>query len=110
MPILPPAVPEVVATHLTVEHETNVYSQSGEDGIIARICELYSITSGRAVDVGSWDGVYLSNTAALRKQGWATCLIEADPEKHQLAMYGAGGVGTVCVCETVTPFNLGELL
>jgi hypothetical protein len=67
---------------LSQADERNVHSQVGEDGIIAAICRELGITTGTAVEFGAWDGVHLSNTAALREAGWETCLIEGDPDRY----------------------------
>ncbi len=66
---------------LSPADECNVHSQSGEDGIITKIFSTLHIERGTAVEFGAWDGVHLSNTALLRKNGWTTVLIEADPAK-----------------------------
>jgi hypothetical protein len=71
---------EVLALMQT--HERNVHSQCGEDGVIAAIFHALGVTGGTAVEFGAWDGVYLSNTAALREAGWDTCLIEGDPARY----------------------------
>lgn len=61
--------------------ERDVHSQNGEDGVLARIFAVLGIEHGVAVEFGAWDGVHLSNTAALRERGWVSVLIEADQEK-----------------------------
>ena len=66
---------------LSFFHERNVHSQTGEDGVIAAICHALDIREGTAVEFGAWDGVHLSNTAALREAGWETCLIEGEPDR-----------------------------
>lgn len=54
-----------------------VHSQSGEDGIIEEIFRIIEPRSRWCVDVGAWDGVYLSNTCNLiRNHGWSGVLIE----------------------------------
>lgn len=68
---------------LTAAHESNVYSQTGEDGIIRTICQALGINRGAAVEFGAWDGIYLSNTAALREAGWDVCLIEGDTQRFE---------------------------
>jgi len=63
--------------------ERDVHSQYGEDGVLARIFATLGVDDGVAVEFGAWDGVHLSNTAALRERGWVSVLIEGDPEKVQ---------------------------
>lgn len=69
---------------LTLDHtfERSVHSQHGEDGVLQAIFDALGVTNGTAVEFGAWDGVHLSNTAALRDAGWQTCLIEGDPERY----------------------------
>ncbi len=59
----------------------NVYSQHGEDGIIAAIFGWLGMKDGLCVEFGAWDGYKFSNTANLWTQGWSAVLIEADPIK-----------------------------
>ncbi len=59
----------------------NVYSQHGEDGIIATLLGWLGIKDGLCVEFGAWDGYKFSNTAHLWKNGWSAVLIEADPIK-----------------------------
>ncbi len=61
----------------------NVYSQFGEDGIIAEIFKVIERKSGVCVEVGAWDGMYLSNTKNLWTHGWKGILIEGDKEKYE---------------------------
>lgn len=60
----------------------NVYSQSGEDGIIEEIFRKIGTTNKWCVEFGAWDGVHLSNTCNLiRNSGWSAVMIEADEKK-----------------------------
>lgn len=61
---------------------SNVYSYSGEDGMIAELVEAMGLF-GVCVEFGAWDGVESSNTALLREAGWETYLIEGDEEKFE---------------------------
>ncbi|UCB54135.1 MAG: hypothetical protein JSW45_09260 [Thiotrichales bacterium] len=62
------------------KYAKNVYSQFGEDGVIAEV--LYRISRGADIDkwcveFGAWDGVHLSNTCRLiREEGYNAVLIE----------------------------------
>jgi hypothetical protein len=58
-------------------YERRVYSQSGEDGALARIFELIGTSNRFFVEFGAWDGLNLSNTAHLRlDHGWTGLLME----------------------------------
>jgi len=46
-------------------YSKNVYSQNGEDGINKFLFEYLDITEGYMLEIGAWDGFYLSNTANL---------------------------------------------
>ena len=63
---------------------SNVYSQNGEDGIIAKVLEVINERSGWCVEFGAWDGIHLSNTCNLIKNyGSAAVLIEGNPQRCQ---------------------------
>lgn len=62
-------------------HLKDVYSQNGEDGVIEYLVSEVDLMSGNnlVVDVGAWDGTYLSNTKYQIDKGLPGLLIEADP-------------------------------
>jgi hypothetical protein len=61
------------------QYERQVYSQCGEDGVIARIFECIGETNRSFVEFGARDGVELSNTANLRlHHGWQGLLMDGD--------------------------------
>jgi hypothetical protein len=69
------------------DFESNVYSQFGEDGIVAeclrRISEVVDLDRW-CVEFGAWDGVHLSNTCRLiREQQYSAVLIEGDPDRYE---------------------------
>ena len=65
-------------------HERSVYSQNGEDGVLARLFECIGTTNETFVEFGAWDGETLSNTAHLRIDlGWTGLLMEGNPDKAQ---------------------------
>lgn len=45
------------------EYSKNEFSQNGEDGIIEHIFNVLNIKNGVLLEIGAWDGFYLSNTA-----------------------------------------------
>ena len=63
-------------------YKKNIYSQNGEDGVIGEICRRLNISSGSFVEFGAWDGIYLSNTYNLLKNGWNGVYIEGDKDKY----------------------------
>lgn len=86
------------------QYEKSVYSQQGEDGVIARIFELIGTDSKYAVDIGAYDGRITSNVLNLEDQGWGACKLEggeiADTEEAK-----RHGVHK----EWVTPENVVDL-
>lgn len=53
-----------------------MYSQSQEEKFIL---EYFGVFKGTFLDLGSNDGVTLSNTRALAELGWCGCLVEPSP-------------------------------
>jgi hypothetical protein len=65
-------------------YSKNVYSQTGEDGIIERIFQLMPPKHKFCVEFGAWDGKHLSNCCnLLTHQGWGGVMIEADPVRFK---------------------------
>lgn len=63
---------------------SDTYSQTGEDGIIARALEVLPSRNHWCVEFGAWDGKHLSNTFNLvENKGYRVVLIEGDPAKYQ---------------------------
>lgn len=64
----------------------NIYSQNGEDGIIEELSKRLNLNNKKnnwCVEFGAWDGVYLSNTYNLVRNGWKAIYIEGDTKKFQ---------------------------
>lgn len=61
----------------------NVYSQNGEDGVIAEIILRIGLEPGWTCEVGAWDGRYGSNCYALVKKGWLSLMIEGDRHRFK---------------------------
>jgi hypothetical protein len=65
-------------------YRSNVTSQNGEDGIIARIFDVIGTANRWCVEFGAWDGKLHSNTWTLiRKEGWTGVLIEGEPDRFR---------------------------
>lgn len=54
-------------------YEKSLYSENGEDGVLAEIFTLLGPGRRYCVEFNAYDGINRSNTYLLRKQGW-TCL------------------------------------
>lgn len=64
------------------EHKYNVFSQTGEDGVIAHIFRVIGFQSCFAVEFGAWDGIHLSNIRNLILEHDVSALfIEGDSDK-----------------------------
>src|SRR5688572_28725904 len=77
------------------KYRKNVYSQNGEDGVIAEIVKRIGLAPSWTCDVGAWDGRYGSNCYALTKRGWPCLMIEADDQKHEYLTRLAARVGNI---------------
>jgi hypothetical protein len=75
------------------KYRSNVYSQNGEDGVIAEILRRLNISHGWTCEVGAWDGRYGSNCYSLVKRGWPCVMIEADRHRYEQLRRLAARVG-----------------
>lgn len=67
-----------------LDYAQDIYSQSGEDGILEKILETLPSTDKWCVEFGAWDGLFLTNTRNLiETKGYSSVLIEADKSKFQ---------------------------
>jgi len=80
----------------------DIYSSTGEDGIIEKIFTVIKPTSFYAIEIGAWDGFLYSNTANLEAKGWRRIGFEANQER-------AVKCPTV-IHAFVTPKNINKLL
>lgn len=65
------------------KHACNIFSQYGEDGILAAVFDKISATSRYCVDVGAADGVLFSNVRQFIEYGWTGTLIECDADRFE---------------------------
>ena len=66
-----------------LEHKRNVYSQTGEDGIIEKILDIIPRNDKWCVEFGAWDGLFLTNTRNLiESSSYSAILIEANKNKY----------------------------
>lgn len=64
--------------------EKNIYSQSGEDGILGKIFEILKDGDHWCVEFGAWDGKVKSNTHNLIKnKGWRGVSIESNLKRYR---------------------------
>lgn len=63
--------------------KNKTFSQSGEDGIIAKVLDLLPDKDLWCVEFGAWDGKNLSVTRSFREIGYSSVLIEGNPSKFE---------------------------
>jgi hypothetical protein len=63
------------------QYRRSIYSQNGEDGVIAELIRRLGIGNGWFCEFGAWDGRYGSNCYALLRQGWSGVMIEGEPAR-----------------------------
>ena len=87
-------------------YKRNVFSQNGEDGIIARMFDVIGRGSSTCCEFGAWDGVHLSNCRQLILNGWRGVMIEGDPAKYaDLVRTYAGNQRVHCINQFVDAFG-----
>lgn len=63
------------------------YSQTCEEGVLKYLLDSIGSKSGLVVDIGAWDGTFLSNTKYFEELGYTRLLIDGKdhnvPEVHQ---------------------------
>lgn len=65
------------------QFENDVYSQTGEDGVLAKALSILPANDKWCVEFGAWDGKHLSNTYKLvERDDYNVILIEGDEVKH----------------------------
>jgi len=70
--------------HWLLQHAANKYSQTGEDGVVAKILSLLPELDRWCVEFGAWDGIHLSNVRNLvLQEGYGAVLIEGDAGKFE---------------------------
>lgn len=96
-----------------VPHQVQMYSQNGEDGIIAEVFRRVGTDGRFFVEVGSGNGIE-NNTRLLLQIGWRGVWIEADrADAHQVREHFADELadGRLTLIESsVTRENVGEML
>jgi hypothetical protein len=91
--------------------EARVYSQNGEDGIIAWLLAQVGAPSRTFVEFGIEDGSECNTANLSRTFGWSGLLMEADPEQAERARAFYGRYrGVRVVVAHVTPENIDGLL
>jgi len=83
---------------------SNVYTQFGEDGLVATVFARIGETNRQCFEIGAADGLFFSNTLRLRELGWRACLIESDAILYQ-KLVNTYGQDSHCVHSTCSDLN-----
>jgi hypothetical protein len=88
-----------------LKYARNIYTQTGEDGIIEKILEELEIKSGFVMEFGAWDGIYLSNTINLwRDKRFECVLVEPDIDRfNEMIRITQNWDNTECLNSFVIP-------
>lgn len=76
----------------------NIFSQHGEDGVLAEILRRLGISGGWFCEFGAWDGRHLSNTFHLLENGWQGVMIEGDAGRFEELQKTAARFGGALHC------------
>jgi hypothetical protein len=85
----------------------NIYTQFGEDGLIAATLQKIGETNRHCFEIGAADGRFFSNTMRLRELGWYAVLIEANAEQYKKLQ---AEFGSESLCIQAECSNLDDLL
>ena len=92
------------------KYKADVYSQTGEDGILDEIFRRLKIIKGTFCEFGAHDGKFCSNTRHLLEQGWSGRLIEANLEYSKALIDNTIGMDVELYFGAITAANVDELL
>ena len=84
-----------------LDHQRNVYSQNGEDGVIEAILGVIDAETQWCCEFGAWDGIHFSNTRRLIEGGWSAVLIEANETRYEELVANSGGYPNVHTFQAV---------
>jgi hypothetical protein len=88
-----------------LSYRKNVYSQSGEDGVLAKIFSMLPKEKNRwTVEFGGWDGKFSSNTCNfIENSHWNGIFIEPDAERFKELVKNHGSNPNVhCIKKFIT--------
>ena len=66
-----------------LDYRRDVYTSTGNDGIIEYIFKTIGIEKGIFVEFGAWDGIHGCNSKKLFEEGWSGIFIEGNKDKFK---------------------------
>lgn len=94
-----------------LDHQTRIYSQSGEDGIIGKVLEILPERDHWCVEFGALDGTSLSNTRNLIEHGgYSAVLIEASKARFKELEFNYSGNEKVTTVNRFVGFETNDNL
>lgn len=90
--------------------KTYTYCQQGEEGILEEIIRRIPSTPKICCEIGGNDGVWLSNTALLIKNGWSGKFVEADFNLWQKCCTNWKGYPVKSQCSMVDETNINAFV
>ena len=89
----------------------NVHSQNGEDLIVSEALRRMQIETGKVVEIGANDGLWLSNSRHLIEHGWSAVLVETQFELWKKAEANwAHRPDVKCICSHVDQYNVNAFV
>ena len=89
----------------------NTHSQNNEDGIIGECVKRLGLTSGVCCEIGSNDGLWLSNTRLLLENGWSGTFVEASwPLYLKCKENWSHRKDVKCICSKVDGHNVNAFV
>jgi hypothetical protein len=80
-----------------LDYRSDVYTNTGNDGIIAKVFDILQVDKGVFVEFGAWDGKHLSNCRRLFEKGWAGIFIEANKDRYGQLVDNYKDTDIICV-------------
>jgi hypothetical protein len=92
-----------------LDYAKNVYSQTGEDGVLAAVLDKIGAKDKWCVEFGAWDGQHFSNTCNLiDNAGYSAVLIEGNRERFQDLLKRHGKNPKVFALNRLVGFNQND--
>lgn len=102
--------PELAVSGGIADHELQVYSQHGEDGILLWLFSTIGTTDRRFVEFGIEDGRECNTRNLAQHWGWSGLMLDGDPGGARAAADFYAALPVTVEHEMVSPDNIGLIL